>query len=128
MTIPTICESKCRAVSSEARPIEADDATICAKVRQTIVSDKCLSLNAQNIEISVEEGSVVLCGAVKSQEERSRIEIDAASVVTARIFNKLVVRSGRTFSQAGAARPQSEELSTEEECGRIRRQWGIRQG
>lgn len=104
------------------------DPTILARIRRAIVADKSLSLYAQNVEISVGPRGVTLCGPVKSQEERKRIERGAAAVVKfGKVFSKLVVRSSQNLGQTKSPRrPQlNDELRSEEKCGRIRRLWGI---
>jgi hypothetical protein len=104
--------------------------SICERIREAIVADKCLSLYAQNIEIFAGPKGVTLYGTVKSQEERKRIEIDVAAVVKGgNVFNKLVVRPNQHLSQTKSSRrhESNKEPSTEEEYGRIRRLWGIRE-
>jgi osmotically-inducible protein OsmY len=113
-----------------AAHIDEENPTVCEKIREAIVADKSLSLYAQNIQILAGPGGVTLYGPVKSHEERKRIEIDVAAVVKFRkIFNKLVVRAGHSLGRARSSQLQErhEEPKTEDECGRIRRLWGIRQ-
>lgn len=114
-----------REKSLDRPPLEGDGPAIRARIRQTIIADKSLSLCAQNVEISVGSRGVTLCGSVKSQEERKRIERGAAAVVKgSRVFNKLVVRPN---TESLARREPDEESSAEQKCGRIRRLWGIRE-
>lgn len=113
-----------------ATHIGEENSTVCEQIREAIVADKSLSLYAQNIEILTGPAGVTLRGLVKSQEESKRIEVDVAAVVKVRkIFNKLVVRAGRSLSRTRSSQLQvhSSEPNTEDECGRIRRLWGIRQ-
>ena len=113
-----------------ASHIDEESPTVCEKIREAIVADKSLSLYAQNIQILAGPGGVTLYGPVKSQEERKRIEIDVAAAVKVRkIFNKLVVRAGQSLSRTRSSqrKERKEESTTEDECGRIRRLWGIRQ-
>jgi hypothetical protein len=108
--------------------IDEENPTVCEKIREAIVADKSLSLYAQNIEIFAGPNGVTLYGPVKSQEERKRIENDVAAVVKVRkIFNKLVVRAGHSPTRSPQLQERNEEPGTEDECGRIRRLWGIRQ-
>ena len=100
------------------------------RIRQAIVADKSLSLYAHNIVISVGPSGVTLYGPVKSQEERKRIESGVAAVVKGcKVFSKLAVRQSQNLSQTKSSRRHepNEQPSTEIECGRIRRLWGIRE-
>lgn len=112
-----------------ATHIHDENPTVCEKIREAIAADKGLSLYAQNIEILASPRGVTLYGPVKSQEERKRIEIDVAAVVkVGKIFNKLVVRASHGLSRTVSSQPKerNEGPNTEDECGRIRRLWGIR--
>lgn len=107
----------------------ANDPTICLRLRQAIVADKSLSLFAQNIEIAVGPRGVTLCGSVKSQTEREKVESDAAAVTKGTtVMNKLVVRSSRNpGTKSSRYHHANGESGTEQEqeCDRIRRKWGI---
>ena len=59
----------------------ASDRELTAKVRKAIVADKDLSTYAHNIKIITQNGTVTLKGPVKSDEEKQKIESDAAAVV-----------------------------------------------
>jgi hypothetical protein len=114
----------------DGQRIGEDNPTICERIREEIVADRCLSLYAQNIEIFAGPRGVTLYGPVKSQEEKKRIDIDVAAVVKGgKVFNKLVVRPNQHLSQTKSSRHHepNKEPSTEEEYRRIRRLWGIRE-
>jgi len=49
------------------------DRTITQKVRQAVVNDKDMSMNAKNIKIITSEGSVTLRGPVKTESEKTEI-------------------------------------------------------
>lgn len=51
---------------------KADTATTQA-IRQAVVADKTLSVNAQNVKIITKDGTVTLRGPVKSAQERDAI-------------------------------------------------------
>src|SRR5579863_795436 len=59
----------------------ASDRELTAKVRKAIIADKDLSTYAHNIKIITQNGTVTLKGPVKSDDEKQRIESDAANVV-----------------------------------------------
>ncbi len=64
-----------------------DDRAISQKIRQAIVDDKDLSLNADNIKITTFNGYVTLKGTVKDQQEKNSIEHKALAVEHVRHVN-----------------------------------------
>ena len=69
------------------------DRETTAKVRRAIIADKSLSMYAHNVKILVAGGQVTLKGPVHSDEEKQKVEADAAAVVgTDKITNKLTVK------------------------------------
>jgi osmotically-inducible protein OsmY len=50
------------------------DIQITSSIRKSVVSDKSLSTNAQNIKIMTSAGKVTLRGPVKNEHEKSKIE------------------------------------------------------
>ena len=70
----------------------ASDRELTAKVRKAIFADRDLSTYAHNIKIISQNGTVTLKGPVKSDDEKQKIESDAASVVPRdSIVNQLIV-------------------------------------
>jgi osmotically-inducible protein OsmY len=70
------------------------DLGITAKIRQAIVDDKALSVNAQNIKIITNTGIVVLRGPVKSDQEKMAIEAKAKEVAgVTRVDNQLEIEA-----------------------------------
>jgi hyperosmotically inducible protein len=57
------------------------DREITAKVRRAIIADKDLSIYAHNVKIITRNGTVTLKGPVKSDDEKQKVESDAAGVV-----------------------------------------------
>ncbi len=55
------------------------DIGITANIRKSVVDTK-MSINAQNVKIITQDGTVTLRGPVKTQEEKDRIEEIARSV------------------------------------------------
>lgn len=69
------------------------DLELTQKIRQALVGNDALSMNAQNAKIVVENGTVTLLGPVASLDEKARV-IDAASAAGAvRVVDKLEVTS-----------------------------------
>jgi hyperosmotically inducible protein len=68
------------------------DLGITAKIRQAIVDDKALSVNAQNVKIITNAGVVVLRGPVKSDQEKATIENKAKQVAgVTRVDNQIEI-------------------------------------
>jgi hyperosmotically inducible protein len=68
------------------------DLGITAKIRQAIVDDKALSVNAQNVKVITNTGIVVLRGPVKSEQEKAAIEAKAKQVAgVTRVENQLEI-------------------------------------
>jgi hyperosmotically inducible protein len=56
------------------------DRQMMQKIRKAVVADKSLSTEAHSINITSQDGTVTLRGAVKSDEERKSIEDKAAEI------------------------------------------------
>jgi len=68
------------------------DLGITAKIRQAIVDDKALSVNAENVKIITNGGVVVLRGPVKSDQEKAAIEAKAKEVAgVTRVENQIEI-------------------------------------
>jgi len=68
------------------------DLSITAKIRQSVVDDKALSVNAENVKIITNSGTVTLRGPVKSEQEKSAIEAKAKQVAgVTRVDNQLEI-------------------------------------
>ncbi len=73
----------------------ASDLDITAKIRQAIVDDKSLSVNAHNVKIITNTGLVTLRGPVKSEQEKSSIEAKARQVAgVTRVDNQIDIEPG----------------------------------
>lgn len=57
------------------------DRETTARIRRAIIADKDLSMYAHNVKIITRNGSVTLKGPVKSEDEKRKVESDAAAVV-----------------------------------------------
>lgn len=55
------------------------DRELTAKVRKAIIADKDLSTYAHNIKIITQNGTVILKGPVKSDEEKQKVKSDAVN-------------------------------------------------
>lgn len=57
------------------------DVDVTAQIRRSVVGDKSLSMYAHNVKIIVQDGVVTLKGPVRSDAEKSAIELKAAEAV-----------------------------------------------
>lgn len=72
------------------------DRKISANVREAVVADSSLSMNAHNVKIITSGGIVTLRGPVKSTEERAAIESKAKQVAgVTRVDNLLEIETNR---------------------------------
>ena len=72
------------------------DRTISANVREAVVADNGLSMNAHNVKIITSGGTVTLRGPVKSSEEKAAIESKAKQVAgVTRVNNLLEIEANR---------------------------------
>jgi len=80
------------AATADAQKDNANDRTITQRIRKSLVTDKSLSTYAHNVKIVSINGTVTLNGVVRSQEEKSAIEVKAVSVAgPGRVVNDLKV-------------------------------------
>ena len=79
--------------TADNQPNATADRETTAKVRKAIVADKDLSTYAHNVKIITVNGAVTLKGPVKSEEEKQKVQTDAASAVSAdMITNNLTIK------------------------------------
>ena len=68
------------------------DLAITAKVREAVVDDKALSVNAHNVKIITSAGLVTLRGPVKNEQEKMAIEAKAKQVAgVTKVDNQLEI-------------------------------------
>jgi hyperosmotically inducible periplasmic protein len=63
-----------------AQTNNAADIDLTKRIRQSVIADKSLSTYAHNIKIVTAKGNVTLNGVVRSEEEKSAIEMKAANI------------------------------------------------
>jgi hyperosmotically inducible protein len=68
------------AATADAQKDNAGDRTITQRIRKSLVTDKSLSTYAHNVKIVSVNGTVTLNGVVRSEDEKSAIEMKAVSV------------------------------------------------
>ena len=102
LTIPCIAQTqpdnsannKDHAVTADSQShATSGDRAITHNVRKAIMADKSLSSYAHNVKVVTVNGAVTLKGPVHSEEEKQKIQADAAGVVSGdAITNELTVK------------------------------------
>jgi osmotically-inducible protein OsmY len=70
------------------------DLALAQRIRQAIVKDKALSVDAHNCKVITQKGQVRLRGPVASEDEKSRVEAIATKVAgTGKVTNELTIKS-----------------------------------
>jgi hyperosmotically inducible periplasmic protein len=84
------------AATADAQSNKTTDLDLTKRIRQTIVADKSLSTYAHNVKIVTVDGSVTLNGVVRSEAEKSAIEMKAIDIAGKnRVTNDLKVSPGK---------------------------------
>jgi hyperosmotically inducible periplasmic protein len=80
--------------TAEKQPNNKDDLALTQKIRQEVVKDGSLSMNAKNIKIIVRDGKVLLRGPVDSQQEKDTIATKAGEIAgKEKVNNQLEVKT-----------------------------------
>src|SRR6267154_1340208 len=80
--------------TAEKQSNNKDDLALTQKIRQEVVKDGSLSMNAKNIKIIVREGKVMLRGPVDSQQEKDTIGTKAGEIAGKdKVDNQLEVKA-----------------------------------
>ena len=81
--------------TADEQKLGGDELGVLAQIRKNVVANDSLSTNGKNVKIVVESGVVTLRGPVKSAEEKSWIEQEAARTAKGyRVENQLEVTPG----------------------------------
>jgi osmotically-inducible protein OsmY len=67
-------------VTAEQQGESAQDRELTQKIRQSVMKDKALSMNAHNVKIITIDGVVTLKGPVASEQEKMAVEELAAEI------------------------------------------------
>jgi hyperosmotically inducible protein len=81
-------------IPREKQSNNKDDLALTQKIRQEVVKDGSLSMNAKNIKIIVREGKVMLRGPVDSQQEKDTIGTKAGEIAGKdKVDNQLEIKA-----------------------------------
>jgi len=80
------------AVTADQQKENASDRALVKKIRQSLVSDKSLSMYAHNVKVVAQGGQVTLKGPVRSEDEKKLVETKATKIAGAgRVTNEITV-------------------------------------
>jgi osmotically-inducible protein OsmY len=79
----------------------ASDRELTQRVRQALSAESEMSAQARTVEVTTEDGTVTLRGAVASEQERTKIESLARSAGATRIDNELEIDRDDTSDESG---------------------------
>jgi BON domain len=66
--------------TAEKQSNNKDDVAMTQKIRQAVMKDGSLSMNAKNVKIIAQDGKITLKGPVESQQEKDTIGSDAGEI------------------------------------------------
>src|SRR5580692_11993666 len=80
--------------TAEQQSNSKDDLALTQKVRQAVMKDGSLSMNAKNVKIIAQDGKITLKGPVDSQKEKDTIGTDAVEIAGKdKVDNQLEVKA-----------------------------------
>jgi osmotically-inducible protein OsmY len=86
-------QNKNHAQTADDQTNEKSDRLTTQKIRKAIMADKNLSTYAHNVKIITTNGAVTLKGPVQSEDEKQKVESEAAGVVGPdKVTNDLTVK------------------------------------
>ena len=82
--------------TAEKQSNSKDDLALTQKVRQAVMKDGSLSMNAKNVKIIAQNGKITLKGPVDSQHEKDTIGTDAGEIAGKdKVDNQLEVKADK---------------------------------
>ena len=80
--------------TAEKQSNSKDDLALTQKIRQAVMKDGSLSMNAKNIKIIAQDGKITLKGPVDSQQEKDTIAAKAGEIAGKdKVENQLEVKA-----------------------------------
>jgi hyperosmotically inducible periplasmic protein len=80
--------------TAEKQSNSKDDLALTEKIRQAVMKDSSLSMNAKNVKIIAQDGKITLKGPVDSQKEKDTIGTDAVEIAGKdKVDNQLEVKA-----------------------------------
>ena len=80
--------------TAEKQSNSKDDLALTQKIRQAVMKDGSLSMNAKNVKIIAQDGKITLKGPVDSQKEKDTIGTEAGEIAGKdKVDNQLEVKA-----------------------------------
>jgi hyperosmotically inducible protein len=80
--------------TAEKQSNSKDDLSLTQKIRQAVIKDGSLSMNAKNVKIIARDGHITLKGPVDSQQEKETIGTKAGEIAGKnKVDNRLEVKA-----------------------------------
>src|ERR1700761_6615108 len=80
--------------TAEKQSNSKDDLALTQKIRQAVMKDASLSMNAKNVKIIAQDGKITLKGPVDSQQEKDTIGTQAGGIAGKdKVDNQLEVKA-----------------------------------
>jgi osmotically-inducible protein OsmY len=80
--------------TAEKQSNNKDDLALTQKIRQAVMKDGSLSMNAKNVKIIAQDGNITLKGPVGSQQEKDTIAAKAGQIAGKnKVDNQLEVKA-----------------------------------
>jgi hyperosmotically inducible periplasmic protein len=80
--------------TAEKQTNSKDDLALTQKIRQAVMKDGSLSMNAKNVKIIAQDGTISLKGPVESQQEKDTIATAAGEIAGKdKVDNQLEVKA-----------------------------------
>jgi len=80
--------------TAEKQSNSKDDLALTQKIRQAVMKDGSLSINAKNVKIIAQDGKITLKGPVDSQQEKDTIAAKAGEIAGKdKVDNQLEVKA-----------------------------------
>jgi len=82
--------------TAEKQSNNKDDLALTQKIRQAVMKDGSLSMNAKNVKIIAQDGKITLKGPVDSQQEKDTIGTEAGEIAGKdKVDNQLEVKADK---------------------------------
>jgi hyperosmotically inducible periplasmic protein len=80
--------------TAEKQSNNKDDLALTQKIRQAVIKDGSLSMNAKNVKIIAQDGKITLKGPVDTQQEKETIGSEAGGIAGKdKVDNQLEVKA-----------------------------------
>jgi osmotically-inducible protein OsmY len=90
-----------RADTAAQQSNQKDDLALTQRIRQAVVKDRALSMNAKNVKIITRQGKVLLRGPVETPQEKAALAAKARQIAgPGNVEDQLEVKTGQKETSA----------------------------